>query len=234
MVLIGIDPHKATHTAVVIDESECELARIKVSAGRSQVAALLEFADSYRPRRWAIQSPAGWGSCSPSSWSTPVRTSSTSPPPWPLGCACSAPVEGPRTTRTSALSTAIAALRDPHLRTVVVEDHAMVLRLLADRHQDLTSLNPSGVPPACVDRGADSRWVQRRLSAAAAVSRLRAIHPANSVEEQRKEMALDLVADIRRLDKAIAQVNKRTASAVAASGTTVTRSTASDRSWPRC
>ena len=61
MVLIGIDPHKATHTAVVIDDAEHELARIKVKADRSQVAALLEFADSYRPRRWAIESAGGLG-----------------------------------------------------------------------------------------------------------------------------------------------------------------------------
>ena len=61
MVLIGIDPHKATHTAVVIDESERELARIKVKADRSQVTALLEFADGFRPRRWAIESAGGLG-----------------------------------------------------------------------------------------------------------------------------------------------------------------------------
>jgi len=34
-VLIGIDPHKATHAAVVIDKGEHELARIKVKADRS-------------------------------------------------------------------------------------------------------------------------------------------------------------------------------------------------------
>ena len=54
-MLIGIDPHKASHTAVVIDESERELARVKVAANRSHVAALLQFADCYRPRRWAIE-----------------------------------------------------------------------------------------------------------------------------------------------------------------------------------
>jgi transposase len=84
---------------------------------------------------------------------------------------------------------------------VLVEDHAMVLRLLADRHQDLTS---------------------RRTQAAGAASRLRTIHPTNTVEAVRKQMALDLVADIHRLDKAIAQVKNRTTVAVAASGTTVT------------
>ena len=49
MVLIGIDPHKATHTAVVIDDAEHELARVKVKADKSQVAALLDFADVLSP-----------------------------------------------------------------------------------------------------------------------------------------------------------------------------------------
>jgi len=54
----------------------------------------------------------------------------------------------------------IAALRDPHLRTVLVEDHAMVLRLLADRHQDLTSLRTQAVCARlhAAHRGVDSRW----------------------------------------------------------------------------
>ena len=57
-----------------------------------------------------------------------------------LGSGC-----GSKNDPNDALSTAIAALRDPHLRTVLVEDHAMVLRLLADRHQDLTSLRTQAV-----------------------------------------------------------------------------------------
>ena len=61
MMLIGIDPHKASHTAVVIDDCERELARVKITANKSQVAALLEFADSYHPRRWAIESAGGLG-----------------------------------------------------------------------------------------------------------------------------------------------------------------------------
>jgi transposase len=64
--------------------------------------------------------------------------------------------------------------------------------------------------------------VQRRISADGAASRLRAIHPESAVEVARKEMALELVADVRRLDKAITEVKKRTTAAVAASGTTVT------------
>jgi hypothetical protein len=36
-VIIGIDPHKASHTAVAIDRAEDELARVRVRATRRQV-----------------------------------------------------------------------------------------------------------------------------------------------------------------------------------------------------
>ena len=52
MVLIGIDPHKATHTAVVVDESEHELARIKV---KDSCTVASSSACSLSPMsRWAL------------------------------------------------------------------------------------------------------------------------------------------------------------------------------------
>ena len=35
-VIIGVDPHKAAHTAVAIDRTEAELGRAKVRATRKQ------------------------------------------------------------------------------------------------------------------------------------------------------------------------------------------------------
>ena len=40
-VMIGVDPHKGSHTATMLDRDERELARIKVRAGVRQVAELL-------------------------------------------------------------------------------------------------------------------------------------------------------------------------------------------------
>jgi transposase len=61
MVLIGVDPHKASHTAVVIDRDEQELARSTVRANRGQVGELLAFAAPFTDRRWAIESAGGLG-----------------------------------------------------------------------------------------------------------------------------------------------------------------------------
>ena len=43
-VIIGIDPHKSTHTAVAIDAEERPLARLQLSADRAQTGRLLAWA----------------------------------------------------------------------------------------------------------------------------------------------------------------------------------------------
>jgi hypothetical protein len=47
-VMIGVDPHKGSHTAVAIDRDEVELAAIQVRASSGQVAELLGWAGRVR------------------------------------------------------------------------------------------------------------------------------------------------------------------------------------------
>ena len=42
-VMIGVDPHKATHTAVALDGDEVELARLQVRTNTSQLKRLRSF-----------------------------------------------------------------------------------------------------------------------------------------------------------------------------------------------
>ena len=60
-VIIGVDPHKATHTAVAIDASETELACRQVRATRRQVDQLLGWAEPFGERTWAVESANGLG-----------------------------------------------------------------------------------------------------------------------------------------------------------------------------
>lgn len=53
-VTIGIDPHKQIHQAVAFDTAESELARIQVRATRRQVDQLLDWAEPFDDRVWAI------------------------------------------------------------------------------------------------------------------------------------------------------------------------------------
>ncbi len=60
---IGIDPHKATHTAVAINETETVLGELTVPADRSQTKTLLDWAqnlDGDGPV-WAVEGAGGLG-----------------------------------------------------------------------------------------------------------------------------------------------------------------------------
>src|SRR5690242_17326000 len=52
---IGIDPHKGSHLAAVLDEHEMLLEELRVRADRHQRDRLLKFAAPYVPRVWAIE-----------------------------------------------------------------------------------------------------------------------------------------------------------------------------------
>ena len=60
-VMIGVDPHKASHTAVAIDSDEDQLDSKKVRASRSQVEQLLVWAKPFPTRTWAIEGADGMG-----------------------------------------------------------------------------------------------------------------------------------------------------------------------------
>jgi len=60
-IIIGIDPHKATHTAVAIGCDEGELGMVTVRATRHQTEQLLSWAAPFRKRTWAIESAGGLG-----------------------------------------------------------------------------------------------------------------------------------------------------------------------------
>src|SRR5438445_3587344 len=59
--IIGIDPHKGSHTAAVIDRDEQLVGEISVQADRRQRTRLLAWAASFEPRLWAVEGATGHG-----------------------------------------------------------------------------------------------------------------------------------------------------------------------------
>ena len=57
-VMIGIDPHKASHTAVAIDPAEVPLGQLRVRASAVQAERLLGWAQA-RTRSWPSGTSAG-------------------------------------------------------------------------------------------------------------------------------------------------------------------------------
>ena len=61
MTMIGIDPHKATHTAVAIDDNEVVLDEFRLRASSVQAQRLQRWAEGFEKRRWAVESANGLG-----------------------------------------------------------------------------------------------------------------------------------------------------------------------------
>ena len=61
MFIIGIDPRKGSHTAAVIDGDEQLVGEFSLQADRRQRSRLLQFAEPFTPRMWAIEGAMGHG-----------------------------------------------------------------------------------------------------------------------------------------------------------------------------
>ena len=60
-VMIGIDPHKASHTAAAIDKTEKVLGELTVRSGANQVERLVGWASQFEERTWAVEGAGGLG-----------------------------------------------------------------------------------------------------------------------------------------------------------------------------
>jgi transposase len=191
MVLIGIDPHKATHTAVAVDNEETALGELTVKSDRHQVERLLKWAIDFPERRWAVESANGLGFLLAQQLVAAGEDVVDVPPTLAARVRVLGSGKTQKNDPNDALSTAIAALRAKRLRSVVAENHAGVLRLLVDHHHDLGSLRTQAVCRLhalvrCLIPGGTAV----RLSAARAAVVLRSVGPTNAVDAERKRMAL--------------------------------------------
>src|SRR5262249_55936975 len=60
-VMIGIDPHKSSHTAVASSAGEKPLGELQVDACPSQAQRLVAWAGAWPERAWAVEGAAGLG-----------------------------------------------------------------------------------------------------------------------------------------------------------------------------
>jgi hypothetical protein len=119
-VIIGVDPHKATHTAVAISGGEQKLARKKVRSGGTQADQLVTWAEPFAPRTWAIESAGGLGYLLANNSSPPVaqryvaayRTDRPSGP----GASLNRPTESSRPAAPTPVDEPFVGARAPHDR----------------------------------------------------------------------------------------------------------------------
>ena len=132
-VMIGIDPHKASHTAVAIDEAEDAVSSVKVRATRRQVEQLVRWAEPFEKRKWAIESAGGTGYLLAQQLVAQGEEVLDVPATLAARIRVLATGRSNKNDPNDAHSIAVAALRAPSLRNVERADHSEVLRILAKR-----------------------------------------------------------------------------------------------------
>ena len=60
-VMIGVDPHKGSHTAVAVDAGERSLAELRVRSRPQAARAAVEVGERLPERTWAVEGATGLG-----------------------------------------------------------------------------------------------------------------------------------------------------------------------------
>ena len=136
-VMIGVDPHKGSHTAVAIDATEAPLGKLRVRASAGQAQRLVTWAAAWPERTWAVEGAGGLGHLLAQQLvAAGERVLDVQPK---LGARVRLLATGAsnKNDPNDALSVAVAALRSRTRREVSADDHAAVLRVWSRRHRDL-------------------------------------------------------------------------------------------------
>ena len=224
-ITIGIDPHKASHTAVAVDDFEAVIDEICIRSCPTQAVLLRDWADGFRDdRTWAVESAQGLGYLLaqqliaagetvvdvPAVRASRVRTLSTG--------------RSQKNDPNDARSVAIAALRASDLAAVLPDDHTRILRLLGKRHRDLgrqKNLECNRLHALLLEMfpgGADFK-MSSMTRVNALLDRFIA---TDSMGRQRLDLAHDLVDSVDALSAQMKTSKRRISAAVKASGTSLT------------
>jgi transposase len=222
-VMIGIDPHKGSHTAVAISAAEEPLGELRVRAGAAQAGALVAWAAPWPERTWAVEGAGGLGHLLAQQLVAAGERVLDVPPKLAARVRLLQAGDTNKNVPNDALSVAVAALRSTARREVAAEDHAAVLKVWAKRHRDLArARNQVACRLHSVLCDLLAGGVSKEITAAHAARILEQVTPSGPVAAARHELAGQFLEDLRGLDAQLRDTKKKLAAAVRASGTSLT------------
>src|SRR4051812_45815726 len=199
VITIGIDPHKSSLTAVAVQPNGHPHPPIRLVVDKATPTALLTWASQWPERQWAVDGATGLGR----SIAQQLVTVGEIVLDVPAKLAARARLLGSSSARKTdvadAISVAAVALHNRRLNRVQLEDHTTIMRLLTERRDDLVAEH--------------TRWINRlhvllrdlhpggaevRLDSTDALALLAKIRPATAADRQRKQLARDVVRDLKR------------------------------------
>ena len=224
VVMIAVDPHKASNTAAVLDPvTKTLIESARFANTMDGYAQLTAFAARWAQRRWAVEGCHGAGRSLaqrlvadgemvldvPAKLAARVRVYSRG--------------HGRKTDKDDAVSVGLAALDGTGITLVTCDGALVSLRLLCDRREELTAQRTQAV---CrlhrLLTELTPGGMRRELTANKAQALLARIRPADDVGRVRVHIARDHLADIRALDARIKYIGTQIAALVTASGTGLT------------
>ena len=215
-VMIGVDPHKRSNTALVLDANENVLARQRFGNDRDGHRQLKAFARTWRDRTWAVEGARGVGLGLAQRLAAEGEQVVNVPAKLSARVRALGGGSGRKTDDTDAYAIAVAGLRGKNLELVQPDDVVTVLKLMSDRRQQLVEQRIAAVNrlhqllQELLPGGAS-----RRLTAKKAREMLSTIRPRESVAKARKQLALEHVEDVETLDAKIKAMQKRIAAVLA-------------------
>jgi transposase len=223
-VMIGVDPHKGSHTAVVIGSAEEPLGELRVRASETQADKLVAWAVAWPERTWAVEGARGLGRLLAQQLVAAGERVLDVQPKLASRVRLLQAGDTNKNDPNDALSVAVAALRSRTEREVTADDYPAVLKVWSKRHRDLArARNQVACRLHAVLCDLVPGGLSKEISAAQAARILEQATPSGAIALARAELAAEFLADLRRLDAQLRQTNKKLAAAVRASGTTLTQ-----------
>jgi transposase len=225
-VLIGVDPHKASVAVAAVDEATGELLeRARFPQNRASLRSLERWARRFAERRWAVENAGGLGRHLAGRLAAVGESVVDVPPKLSARVRVLSTGNARKNDGVDALATALAASRNERLAAVDPEAASEALRLLSERREDLVAERTRALNRLhALIRDLVPGWVAGKLSADRAARILRGIRPRGGASARlRRQLASEVLRDVRTLDRKIADLSGRIEAEVEASGTTLTQ-----------
>ena len=225
MIVIGVDPHKRSHTATAVDPStNRDLGSLRVPASAAGYAQLSEWAAQWPDRLWAIENAKGLGRHL-AQWLIRIDGAHVVDVPPTATARVRELSRGGRrkNDRIDAAAAACVAFTQGDYRRVEAEDITDEMRVLVERRSDVMvhyrrlinqlhalarEMIAGGVPT--------TRAVER------IVTQIRCHRPISPTDQARHDVAMDIVGDLRRAKFQIDDLTERLAATVERSQTRLT------------
>ena len=227
-VMIGVDPHKGSHTAVVVSAAEEPLAELRVRACATQAEKLVAWAAAWPERTWAVEGAGGLGRLLAQQLVAAGQRVLDVQPKLASRVRLLQAGDTNKNDPNDALPVAVAALRSRACRQVTADDYPAVLKVWSKRHRDLgRTRNQAACRLHAVLCDLVPGGHSKEISAVQAAKILEQVTPSGAVARARAELAAEFLADPPR-SRCPRGTGRSTGCRCAATGASTTRST-----WPR-